>query len=108
MAAPRRDVKAPNLSRKRLAERMHTSGSQVGRLLDRANGNVTLKILQRAAAMVGWRLRPELVEGLPKSHSPGDCGFHKPRTSFYDRLTAGCRRHPTHGSIPARVAGGRP
>jgi antitoxin HicB len=54
-------VKAPNLSGKRLAERMHASGSQVGRLLDSADGNVTLKTLLRAATMVGRRLSSEFV-----------------------------------------------
>jgi antitoxin HicB len=54
-------MKARNLSRKRLAERMHTSRSQVGRLLDPADGNVTLTTLQRAAKMVGRRLKLELV-----------------------------------------------
>ncbi|MCA0246260.1 MAG: helix-turn-helix domain-containing protein [Proteobacteria bacterium] len=49
------------LSRKRLAERMRTSRSQVGRLLDPRDGNVTLATLQRAAAVVGRKLRLELV-----------------------------------------------
>jgi antitoxin HicB len=50
-----------NISRKRLAERMKTSRSQVGRLLDPKDGNVTLATLQRAATMVGRKLRLELV-----------------------------------------------
>lgn len=54
-------MKAQNLSRKRLAERMQTSRSQVGRLLDPAHGNATLTALQRAAKMVGRRLKLELV-----------------------------------------------
>lgn len=54
-------MKAQNLSRKRLAERMRTSRSQVGRLLDPADGNVTLTTLQRAAKMVGRRLKLELI-----------------------------------------------
>lgn len=54
-------MKAQNLSRKRLAERMRTSRSQIGRLLDPADGNVTLATLQRAAKMVGRRLKLELV-----------------------------------------------
>jgi predicted XRE-type DNA-binding protein len=49
------------LSRKRLAERMKTSRSQVSRLLDPKDGNVTLTTLQRAATMVGRKLRLELV-----------------------------------------------
>ena len=50
-----------NLSRKRLAEKMKTSRSQIGRLLDPKDGNVTLATLQRAATIVGRKLRLELV-----------------------------------------------
>ena len=49
------------ISRTRLAERMKTSRSQVGRLLDPKDGNVTLATLQRAATIVGRKLRLELV-----------------------------------------------
>jgi antitoxin HicB len=52
---------AGKLSRKRLAERMGTSRSQVSRLLDPADGNVTLATLQRAANVVGRKVRIELV-----------------------------------------------
>jgi predicted XRE-type DNA-binding protein len=54
-------MRQSNLSRKRLAEKMKTSRSQVGRLLDPKDGNVTLATLQRAAAIVGRKLRLELV-----------------------------------------------
>ena len=54
-------MKAQNLSRKRLAERMNTSRSQVSRLLDPKDGNVTLATLQRAAKIVGRTLRLELI-----------------------------------------------
>ena len=54
-------MKAQKLSRKRLAERMGTSRSQIGRLLDPKDGNVTLTTLQRAARIVGRTLRLELV-----------------------------------------------
>jgi antitoxin HicB len=50
-----------NISRKRLAEQMKTSRSQIGRLLDPKDGNVTLATLQRAATIVGRKLRLELV-----------------------------------------------
>ena len=40
---------------------MKTSRSQIGRLLDPRDGNVTLTTLQRAATIVGRRLRLELV-----------------------------------------------
>jgi antitoxin HicB len=54
-------MKTQNISRKRLAERMGTSRSQIGRLLDPKDGNVTLATLQRAAKMVGRTLRLDLV-----------------------------------------------
>ncbi len=54
-------MRAQKLSRKRLAERMNTSRSQISRLLDPRDGNVTLATLQRAARMVGRKLRIELV-----------------------------------------------
>ncbi len=54
-------MRKSNLSRKRLAERMRTSRSQVSRLLDPKDGNVTLTTLQRAATIVGRKLRLELV-----------------------------------------------
>ena len=46
-------MKDQGLSRKGLAERMGTSRSQISRLLDPTDGNVTLTTLQRAAEMVG-------------------------------------------------------
>jgi antitoxin HicB len=54
-------MKEQNLSRKRLAERMGTSRSQISRLLDPKDGNVTLTTLQRAAEIVGRRVRLDLV-----------------------------------------------
>jgi predicted XRE-type DNA-binding protein len=54
-------MKAQGLSRKRLAERMNTSRSQISRLLDPKDGNVTLATLQRAAALLGRKVRLELV-----------------------------------------------
>src|SRR5215475_14506315 len=54
-------MKAQKLSRKRLAERMKTSRSQISRLLDPKDGNVTIATLQRAAKIVGRKLRLELV-----------------------------------------------
>ncbi|MFL4986458.1 MAG: helix-turn-helix domain-containing protein [Xanthobacteraceae bacterium] len=54
-------MKAQNLSRKRLAERMQTSRSQIRRLLDPNDGNVTIATLQRAAKIVGRTLRIELL-----------------------------------------------
>jgi hypothetical protein len=54
-------MKANKITRSGLAARMKTSRSQIGRLLDPKDGNVTLATLQRAARMVGRSLRLELV-----------------------------------------------
>lgn len=54
-------TKINKISRNGLALRMKTSRSQIGRLLDPKDGNVTLSTLQRAATIVGRRLRLELV-----------------------------------------------
>lgn len=52
---------ARKLSRNRMAQAMGTSRSQIGRLLDPNDGNVTLATLQRAAKIVGRKVRVELV-----------------------------------------------
>ena len=49
------------LSKSGLARLMHTSRTQVDRVLDPDNGNVTLETLQRAAAVVGRRVEVQLV-----------------------------------------------
>jgi predicted XRE-type DNA-binding protein len=54
-------MKDQGLSRKRLAERMGTSRSQISRLLDPTDGNVTLVTLQRAAELLGRKVRVELM-----------------------------------------------
>lgn len=54
-------MKAQKISRASLADRMKTSRSQISRLLDPKDGNVTIATLQRAAKMVGRTLRLELV-----------------------------------------------
>ena len=54
-------MKDKKLSRKGLAEAMGTSRSQVARLLDPEDGNVTLNTLQRAAALVGRKVQLDLV-----------------------------------------------
>ncbi len=54
-------MKTNNISRNGLAQKMKTSRSQVGRLLDPKDGNVTLATLQRAATIVGRKLRLELI-----------------------------------------------
>ncbi len=54
-------MKADGLTRQRLAGRMGTSRSQIRRLLDPKDGNVTLATLQRAAEMLGRKVRLDLV-----------------------------------------------
>jgi predicted XRE-type DNA-binding protein len=54
-------MKAQGISQKALAERMKTSRSQISRLLDPKDGNVTLATLQRAAKLLGREVRLELV-----------------------------------------------
>lgn len=49
------------LSKNRLATLMHTSRTQVNRILDPDDGNVTIETLQRAAHLVGRRVHVELV-----------------------------------------------
>jgi antitoxin HicB len=55
-------MKERKLSKNELAKRMHTSRTQIDRVLDPDAGNVTIETLQRAAALVGRRLTIELVE----------------------------------------------
>jgi antitoxin HicB len=54
-------MKTQNISQRTLATRMGTSRTQVSRLLDPKDGNVTIATLQRAAREVGRSLRLELV-----------------------------------------------
>ena len=55
------EMKKKSISKKRLAELMHTSRAQIDRILDPDKGNVTIETLQRAAALLGRQLRLELV-----------------------------------------------
>ena len=55
------EMKAKRMTKKRLADLMRTSRAQVDRILDPEKGNVTIETLQRAAALLGRRLRLELV-----------------------------------------------
>lgn len=54
-------MKDQKLSKRKLAELMNTSRTQVDRVLDPTDGNVTLTTLQRAAAVVGRRVQVALV-----------------------------------------------
>jgi predicted XRE-type DNA-binding protein len=54
-------MKKKGLTKKRMAELMETSRTQVDRLLNPKDHNVTLATLEKAAAIVGRQLRLELV-----------------------------------------------
>jgi antitoxin HicB len=54
-------MKEHRLSKRRLAALMRTSRTQVDRVLDPENGNVTIETLQRAAAIVGRKVQLALV-----------------------------------------------
>ena len=54
-------MEARRLSQAKLAKLMGTSRSQISRLLDPDDGNITLSTLQRAAEMLGRKVRLELV-----------------------------------------------
>lgn len=55
------EMKRQNISKKQMAELMHTSRAQLDRLLDPDNGSATIETLQRAAHAVGRELKLELV-----------------------------------------------
>jgi DNA-binding transcriptional regulator LsrR (DeoR family) len=55
-----KEMERQGMTKAKLAERMKTSRAQVDRIL-KAQGNVTVETLQRAAALVGRELRLELV-----------------------------------------------
>jgi hypothetical protein len=54
-------MKQRRLSKARMAAAMGTSRTQINRLLNPDDGNVTLATLQRAALVVGRKVRLELV-----------------------------------------------
>lgn len=55
------EMKSQGISKKKMAERLETSRSQLDRLLDPENDGVTLAMLTRAAKAVGRGLRLELT-----------------------------------------------
>ncbi len=55
------EMKKQGITKKRMAEMMHTSRAQLDRVLDPDNGSATIETLQRAAKIVGRELRLELV-----------------------------------------------
>jgi antitoxin HicB len=54
-------MKKKGLTKKRMAELMDTSRTQIDRLLNPQDHNITLATLEKAAAIVGRQLRLELV-----------------------------------------------
>jgi antitoxin HicB len=54
-------MKEKKLTKKRMAELMETSRSQIDRLLNPKDHNVTLETLEKAAMIVGRQLRVEFV-----------------------------------------------
>jgi antitoxin HicB len=50
-----------NMSKTAMAERMKTSRAAIDRLLDEKNGAATLQTLEKAAIVLGKRLRIELI-----------------------------------------------
>jgi len=56
----REEMKRQGISKAKLAEQMKTSRAQIDRVL-KARGNVTIETLQRAAELVGRKLRLELI-----------------------------------------------
>jgi antitoxin HicB len=62
-------IKTQGLTKTEMARRMQTSRVQLDRLLDPKNTSVTLHTLQRAAAILGKRVRLDLVEAA-KSSTP--------------------------------------
>lgn len=54
-------MKENNLSKSQMARRMNTSRAALDRLLDPANGSVTLQTLEAAARALGKRLHIQFV-----------------------------------------------
>lgn len=54
-------MKVSGLNKKALAERMHTSRSQLDRVLDQNDTGLTLDTLSRAASALGYRVKVDLV-----------------------------------------------
>ena len=55
-------MQAQRLTKTEMARRMHTSRTQLDRLLDPNNDKVLLQTMQRAAAAIGKQLNFELVD----------------------------------------------
>jgi hypothetical protein len=55
------EMQAQQLTKQAMAQRMRTSRAQLDRLLDPDNTSVTLRTLHRAAAVLGRKIRLDLV-----------------------------------------------
>lgn len=55
-------MRSQSLSKRKMAQRLKTSRTQIDRLLDPDNDSVTLGTLGRAARLLGKRVRLELVD----------------------------------------------
>lgn len=55
-------MRAQKLSKRKMAQRLRTSRTQIDRLLDPGNDGVTLGTLGRAARLLGKRVRLDLVD----------------------------------------------
>ena len=56
-----REMETQNLSKTKMAARMHTSRSALERLLDPTNASITLQTLDKAARALGRRVAVALV-----------------------------------------------
>ena len=56
-----KEMKARRMTKILMATRMETSRTQLDRLLDPYDGNVTLETLQRAATVLGRKLKVQLT-----------------------------------------------
>ena len=54
-------MKKKKITKKQMAEKMRTSRTQIDKLLNPRDGNVTIKTLHKAAAVVGKRFEYKLV-----------------------------------------------
>jgi antitoxin HicB len=59
-------MESQHLSKVEMAKRMQTSRSQLDRLLDPDNDKVQLDTLNRAAAIVGKRIKIELIDNVSR------------------------------------------
>ena len=55
------EMKAQNINKTKMAELMNTSRAVVNRLLNPDNGSLTLSTLESATAVLGKKLRVEIV-----------------------------------------------